>query len=83
MPSVFSLMRWMTHLYALALYIGGGWADAPTLPLSGTATRFASRPSPALFGTPRPVDPAVEARLPRHELELRSASQDLPAPWAR
>lgn len=70
-------------LYALALYIGGGWADAPTLPLSGTATRFASRPSPALFGTPRPVDPAVEARLPRHELELRSASQDLPAPWAR
>ena len=29
------------------------------------------------------ADPAVEARLPRHALELRSASQDLPAPWAR
>ena len=73
-------------LYALALCLGGGWADAPTLPLNDPATRFAAllspAPTPALAPLSIPADVPVD-RLPRHDLELRSASQDLPAPWAR
>jgi hypothetical protein len=75
-------------LYALALYIGGGWAE-PTLPLNGPAPRYAAlhSPTPLPAQALRPVQTDLAEvsadRLPRHDLELRSASQDLPAPWAR
>jgi hypothetical protein len=71
-------------LYAVAMCIGGGWVDAPTLPLEGMATRFASLASPTSGSArvPLPADSSGD-RLPRHDLELRSASQDQPAPWVR
>ncbi len=70
-------------LYALALWIGGGWGDPSGVTDALRPDGLTGHRLPAVPVVTRPAVTEAAERLPRHELELRATSQDLPPPWAR